>query len=673
MMPLWLQLATWRNLSRDKSDTLLLLCACLLVILPHTSHLPLWVSAISLLFLGWRALISFSGQRLPDKKLLLALAICCMLGVFANLRTIFGREAGVALLTMLLALKLLEMHARRDLFAVCFLCLFLILTNFLYSQSILTALLMLAALLLILCAQLSFQYINQSPPLKQRLGHSLGIMLMALPLTIVMFFLFPRIQGPLWGMPQDNTAKSGLSDNMSPGKISNLVMSEEVVLRARFYDPPPAQRELYWRGPVFGEFDGYTWRELPWRDLPFQRRPLTVEPMGPLIKYQVTQENLLNRQLLTLDLPRLMPTVQDRASYITRDFQLFTRSRVQGRVRYEAASVTQYRAQADALPDETRNWLVLPPNFNPRTIAHAQEIKRKYSDPEQQLRSILRWFKEENFRYTLQPPLLGRDSVDEFLFNTRAGFCEHYSSSFVVLARALGIPARVVTGYQGGEINPVDGVMTVRQSDAHAWTEVWLHGRGWVRVDPTAAVAPERIEQNLARALPQSANLLGNVGAGLLANDGILGLIRNNFRAMNNAWNQWVLDFNPDKQRRFLQDLGLEDTSWRMLLKLCFGIGSLVMLILLWPMLRMQKRIDPLHALYLQLQKKMAARGLARATHEGMHSWRLRLQQAQLGAAAAAVDEFLQLLTRQTYMRPEAGISAAELQARLKALLKQIS
>lgn len=670
--------AAWQNLSRDKSDTLLLLSACLLVILPHTSHLAWWTSCAAGAILLWRAQVTFTGQRMPSRWLLLPIAALCMIGVYLGQRSFFGRESGVAMLVLLLALKLLEMRAKRDLFVVTYLALFLILTNFLYSQSIATAAMMALALVVILTAQMSFQYTGRVPPLKQRFKQSAMLLGMAVPLTMVLFVLFPRIQGPLWGMPSDSSARSGLSDSMAPGNVSNLALSEEVAFRVRFFDPPPPPNQRYWRGPVLGKYDGRTWTEMNWRDVQVLRlAPIDVQALNPAVKYQVTLEPSGRRWLFGLDLVRNQPIIDGKIARMTRDFQLISPSPLSKRVRYDLGSVTNYKVELDADPAILQRWLKLPEQFNPRSRAYATALAQKESNPARQVDAILQLFRKENFRYTLQPPLLGQHAVDEFLFDTRAGFCEHYASSFVVLMRMLNIPARVVTGYQGGEINPVDGVMTVRQSDAHAWTEIWLEGRGWQRIDPTAAVAPERIEQNLARALPAATSILGGIVSidALTGNSSLYGKLRNNLQAISNSWNQWVLDYTPERQRQFLTSLGMQDTTWQAMLRLAMIMGLLVMSGILIPMIRQQHKRNPLDALYLRLEQYMAKRGLARLPHEGPSSWGQRLEhslQAEPESKRAAIARFLQLYTTQQFAKPEQHLADKALLTTLKSLLKQI-
>lgn len=632
-------------LSRDKSDTLLLLAACAVVLMPHAAHLPWWTALTCALLLLWRGWITFSGKRMPARWLLLPIASLAMLGVYWTNKTLLGREAGVTMLVLLLTLKLLEMRARRDFFVVVFLSFFLLLTNLFYSQGIGTALLMIAAVILMLTAQLSFQYANAAPPLKRRLAFGATIFALAVPLTLVLFLLFPRIQGPLWGLPADaQGAQTGLSDRMAPGNISKLALSAAIAFRVKFSDAVPAQARLYWRGPVFGEYDGRAWTALQTRSFPLA--PVHVQTRGAPLRYQVTLEANGQRSLLALDLPRMAPQLPDNAARLTNDLELVTRQPVVQRLRYDAVSYPDYALQADAAPDSLHDWLALPAGYNPQTLAFAARLRSQYGDDAELVAAVLRFFRERNFRYTLEPPPVGKQSVDDFLFSTRAGFCEHFSSAFTVLMRAAGIPARVVTGYQGGEINPVDGYLTVRQADAHAWSEVWLKGRGWVRVDPTAAVAPNRIERNLGSALP-AGDLAGLAGLNIERHAWLAAVknLRLRWDALNNAWNQWVLDYTPARQRNLLESLGFGQAGWRTLtmLMLVFGIAATALTLL--PLLRRRAPADPAELLYMKLCRRLAQHGYARAPHEGPRAFRLRIAEAGAlpPAMQAAAIRFLEL------------------------------
>lgn len=644
-----------RPMSRDKADMLMLLTACVLVLLPHASHLPVWASALSVFLLLWRSWITFRGNRMPPRWLLLPLVIGAMAAVYATHKSFIGRDAGVTMLALLLTFKLLEMHARRDLFVVIFLSFFLMLMTFFYSQSIGTALLIIAALIAMLTAQLSFQYTGAAPPLRRRLWTGTWIFLLAAPLTIVFFLFFPRIQGPLWAMPGDSAgARTGISDTMAPGNIARLALSGDVAFRVRFIDRPPPNAQRYWRATVMGHFDGRTWSQL--KNLPPHQRPLTIERRGPAVRYQVTMEPSSQRWLYALEAPHRLPSLPDNSASLSHDMQLLATRPITERLRYEMESSTAFTLQREESPVALRDWLDLPVGYNPATHQLAAQLRSRTDDSITLVNTVLAMFRDQEFRYTLEPPALGRHSVDEFLFGTRAGFCEHFSSAFVFLMRALDVPARVVTGYQGGEINPVDGFMTVRQSDAHAWAEVWIAGRGWIRVDPTAAVAPDRIERNLGSVLPR------RMLDGLISFDGgqgglfaALNTLRAYRDATTNAWNQWVLNYTPEKQKSFLQRLGFQDADWRTMAMLLLIGATIGMMIIAFPLLHTRQPVDPVEKLYRSLCLRLSRRGIAREAYEGPQSYRIRVtaEHSPLSAQGKeAASQFLKLVEAARYGMP---------------------
>ena len=318
----------------------------------------------------------------------------------------------------------------------------------------------------------------------------------------------------------------------------------------------------------------------------------------------------------------------------TSSYELRAARPITERIRYDVTSHLTYEFLSQADPAVLKQWLALPQQYNPRTLALAAQIRRDTNSDQAAIERVLQLFRSDPFRYTLEPPPLGTNSVDDFLFSTRAGFCEHYASAFVVLMRAMGIPARVVTGYQGGQINPVDGYMIVRQSEAHAWTEVWLEQRGWVRIDPTAVIAPERISRDTSTAASAEPVLGGLVNA----NSGTASWLRSmrfQWEAINNSWNQWVLNYTPDEQKNLLRSLGFGNIDWQTLVLLLLLAGGTVMTALAALLLGVRRKVDPLVAAYAQFCKLMARRGYPRHAHEGPRTYALRL----LAADTALTDK----------------------------------
>jgi transglutaminase-like putative cysteine protease len=581
-----------------------LLAGLALVVAPHLQRLPWWLNLIALMLFAWRSYLAFGERALPQKWLLALLVVGGMVGVFLTYRTIFGRDSGVALLVLFLSLKLFELQRERDAIVLVLLSYFLALTNFFYSQTLPTAALMLVSALVNTASLVNFAAPGRA--LQANLKTAGVLLAQAGPVMLILFFLFPRVQGPLWGLPQDAyRGVTGLSNSMSPGAISQLSQSDAIAFRVKFAEAPPPKPQLYWRGPVFWNFDGRTWR--PGDVRPYAR--LKFEASGKPYDYEVTLEPHNHNWLFALELAAKIPP----NASVSADHVLFARTPVRTRIRYDMRSYTSFAEGGADSPNDLRQGLQLPAGFDPRARRLAQQWAADGASSAAIAQKALDYFREQGFAYTLDPPLLGRDSVDDFLFGSKRGFCEHYASSFVFLMRAAGVPARVVTGYQGGEINPVDGYMIVRQSDAHAWAEIWLSGRGWVRVDPTAAVSPLRVEEGVAAAVPATDPLP------LMTRTTLHWLIdlRYNWDALANKWNQLVLGYNPERQREFLSRIGMSEPSWEnMALTLFWGVSGLLALLTAW-LLRRMRTIDPVQRLWLRFCAKLGKRGCVRAANEG--------------------------------------------------------
>ncbi len=632
-----------------------LLATGLLCWAPLLPHLPEWLSALTALALLWRAVLYWKQAplgALPPRWLLTLLAVGGALGIAMHFHTLFGRSPGVALLALLMSLKLLETRVQRDAFAFVLLACFLLLSQFFYAQTIAGAVLMLAGVLLITATLAVLNQPRQGPPQALRLAGQL--LTQATPFMLLLFLLFPRIQGPLWGLPADAfSAATGLADTMSPGTISQLSQSDAIAFRAKFAGEldgrAPPQTTLYWRGPVLSAFDGRTWRagrqSAPGKGLPY-------EIQGQPLDYVVTLEPHNKHWLFALELPASVPP----EGTMTNDFQLIAKDPVRGRIRYTVSSTPrqQSRAGRDEAHETLADALLLPIDYNPRARALAAAWRQEIgSDDAALARRMLEHFRREDFHYTLRPPLLGVDSVDEFLFETRRGFCEHYAAAFVFVMRAAGVPARVVTGYQGGELNPVDGTLIVRQSDAHAWSEIWLKEQGWQRVDPTAAIAPTRVERSLADALPAGEPLP------LLARPQFSWMqgMRYRWDALANTWNQWVIGYNPQRQRDLLASLGMRSPDWRQMTALFTALcGALLIGFTAWA-LHGRQRLDPATAAWNRLSARLARRGLARRPWEGPTEYAERVRTALAddprdAALANEVGAIAALYVRLRYAAP---------------------
>jgi protein-glutamine gamma-glutamyltransferase len=596
-------------------DLAWLIGSLVLVIAPHATRAPWWLTLLTLGLFAWRFYYALERAPLPSRWLVLAVAAMAMIGVWMEYRTLFGRQPGILLLMLFSGLKLMETRSHRDAAAAAFLGYFLVITSFLYSQSMASAALMCAALYALTVTLVGLS--APSRPTRANLKTAGVLVAHAAPAALVLFLLFPRVQGPLWGLPQDAySAMTGLSDTMSPGNFANLAQSDAIAFRAEFEGPPPQPALRYWRGPVLWDFDGRTWSMGPISFADF------VPPAGggPIYRYHVVIEPNNRNWLFALERVASLP---QNVRY-TSDGQILAPSLVRARQRYVATSIIDPAAPTAERPAALHRALALPAQVNPRATALAAEWRSASRSDEEVLARAVRFLREGRYTYTLQPPLLGADSVDEFLFVTRAGFCEHFASAFVFLMRASGVPARVVTGYQGGELNPIDRIVTVRQSDAHAWAEVYLPGRGWVRVDPTAAAVPGRVEAGLAASVRQHEP----VPMLLRPQMEWLRDMRYQWEAMAHQWNIWVLGYNPERQRILMRSIGMRDADWRSLTAgLLTSLGIMTMLLMLWS-LRHMSRSDTVLRAWRTFCAKLASRGVERLPSEGPRDYAERAARA---------------------------------------------
>ncbi len=652
--------------ARDRRDVAILLVAVLIAVAPHFLHLPWWSTALTCLLWFWRAWLTIARQPPPGRIAMVPLLVTATVLVWLQHGSIIGHEAGVNLLVLLIALKLLELRTRRDLNLVVFLTFFVQITLFLYQQDLLVALLSVCTTLLLFFILLSINLAETDLTAARKASLVLRIFAKAVPLTVTLFLLFPRLQVPLFAFAgAELSSSTGLSESMSPGSINRLVESDAVALRAQFDGSIPAPDQLYWRGPVFGRFDGRTWSGHSHRALSRIDPVLVRVDPKSAIEYTVTMEATRRNWIIALELPLVIESA-DFQYVLSDDLQPLAGASLRDRVQYRVRSYSSFVVgplEADA---DLSQWLQLPPGYNPRALQFAADLRNQIVDPSDRnphardpalINAVLNHFRRGGYHYTLQPPVLGRDSIDEFLFETRLGFCEHYASAFVVLMRAVGIPARVVTGYQGGEVNPVDGYLTVRQSDAHAWAEVWLPGRGWKRVDPTGVVSPVRIEQGAAELASQyGLSHFGRPGTLL----GWIGTWRMNWEAIENVWNQAVLNYSADRQRSLISQLGVAP-SWRNL-SIAFALTvTLVLTALAVLSLRHREVRDPLAELVAQLRARLALAGLKSPPNEGLTDLKSRLT-ARLGPPQVEEGAALvQALEDARYRRTGAALRPAEL------------
>ena len=597
------------------------LATAVVTLAPHALYLPLWISACCGLLLAWQARRLYAGTPPAGRLLrfgLLVVATAIALGLRQHFGYFFGKDPGVALLAALLCVKLLEGGSTRDVRAAILLALFLQLGLFFEDQSLPVAALALCGTLCACATLLTLEDPNARPT--QALRTAGVLMLQAVPFLLVLFVLFPRIPGPLWGLPADaHSGVTGLSEQMQPGSISQLMESDEIALRAEFAGNPPPPAQRYWRGPVLTDFDGRAWRA---RSSPLQATP-PYSTSGMRYDYVATIEPHRRRWLLALDYPG---TTGQPGTRHAGDLQLLADRPLAQRTRVALSAFPETPVGTDESPVVLERARQLPPQSSPRTRAAMARLMDGTSDPEVKLERALMFLRERQLTYTLSPPLLGDQPVDEFLFDTRRGFCEHFSSAFAVMMRAVGIPARVVTGYQGGTVNRFDGTLVVRQSDAHAWVEVWLAERGWVRVDPTALAVPDRIELGLSGALPAGEARPFMLRSGFAAD--MLRGMRDRWEAVSSAWNSNIIGFDQQRQRSLLERLGLDRVDLRALGLLLVGCILVLTMILVGWMMRRRPAGDALDLAWQRFCRKLARAGVARLPSEGPLDYAERVARA---------------------------------------------
>lgn len=612
---------------------------------PHLLRLKPWVSAFVLGIAAWRLVAERRGWRMPVGLVRGLIAGGVTVGVVLTYSTITGLDGGTALLALMSALKLLETKGPRDHTVLIFIGWFLCLAAFLYAQDLKTAAWVLPTVWLLAAALLRVSRRGRGGPVLRPFRTTGAMLLKAAPVALVLFFFFPRVEGSFWGAPSSERALTGLTEEMSPGDISDLTVNDVVAFRVRFQDDvPPPPRLRYWRATVLADFDGYTWRR---GEGQFYRSPQVTHEGAP-VDYTVTLEPTGQQMLFALEMvERWSPGIAMQSW----DLGLRTRRPVNAAMRYEARSWPSYRAGETLSAAMRHASLQLPPKRNARTAALAARMRAEAGSDAAYIRAVLGMFREQEFFYTLTPPGLAPDSVDDFLFNTRQGFCGHFASAFTTMMRAAGIPARIVAGYQGGDWNPLGGYLIVRQSHAHAWSEVWLDGQGWTRVDPTAAVAPERVERGIEASFAESDLLPG----AMMRDSPLLwrmGMLLDNLKA---EWNDGVVQFDRAMQDEILLDLGFDDPDWRAFAAaLGIGLAIAVAVVFAWLAFEFRpRRPDAVTAAYRRFTGRLARRGIEPAVGEAPRDFaqRVRYLRPDVGIATLAITE--------TYLRLRYGPAPA--------------
>ncbi|MCH8543294.1 MAG: DUF3488 and transglutaminase-like domain-containing protein [Alcanivorax sp.] len=610
---------------------LLLVGGALLAAAPHLLMGPTWLRILLPVLLLARILIQRGRLAMPGRVIRVVLLLGVVLGTLYTHGTVLGPEAGTCLLVAAFGLKTLEMFRLRDAYVLLVLGYFVLATTFLFFQGPLAALYVFAAMVLLTAALVGINRPETGARSRTHLRLASVMVLQALPLMVLLFVLVPRI-APLWALEfQKEGARTGMSDSMAPGEVSRLTESTALAFRVEFDGPVPSPAERYWRGLTYSLFDGRRWSQAtpgglprpelvvypgqpsaPWHEQLLAQRAAAEQVGSELVyRYRVVQEASRRPWLYTLAVPFVRePT---RGIGQVRDFRLVSEDDITQRYAYTVESYPLLTA-AVGLPDWERDFnLALPEQGNPRSRRLAQRwLDEANGDVESYALRVLTHFRQEAFYYTLEPPLLGSNTVDEFLFDTRRGFCEHYASAFAFMMRAAGVPARIVAGYQGGELNPVGNHLRVHQYHAHAWTEIWIEGRGWVEFDPTGAVAPERIEQGMDRFLGREMGALENLFSGAaFSRNPLLARMRNSLDYLQFSWQKWVLGYDQTSQLAFLQRWLKDVSPLRIGLALLIGVVVMLLPVALWVLLRQRgPQRSPLQREYRALRRQLLRSGI---------------------------------------------------------------
>ena len=633
---------------------------------PHAGRIPVWIMLIYLFAALWRIQVYRGHWSFPGRWVKLVMIVSGFAGIYLSFGSLIGLEPTVALLLTAFALKLIELVSRKDAYVLIFLGYFVCITEFLFTQDLLMVLYSLLNVIVVTTALVALHQPGEHRFNRKTMRLAGVMVLQAMPLMLVLFFLFPRI-GPLWTVPvKSHTAKTGMSDFMKPGDISKLSQSADVAFRVQFEGEIPPKSQLYWRGLVFSKLEEGAWSNLGYFQVPAKERRqqevvTTGEPLNYSIIMEPTQQNwLFGLRYATPDRPGILAAP---------DFRLYSLVMIEDEFQYQVRSWPEAQLETELSAWRREVELRLPDNDNQRTRQFASTLRAQAGSDEVFVDAVLQHFNREPFVYTLQPPLLPDvDGIDVFMFESRRGFCEHYAHAFTVMMRAAGIPARVVAGYQGGEINPVNKTVIVHQFDAHAWAEVWLPERGWVRVDPTASVAPQRIEMGLEEAVAAEGTFLSDSPLSPLRYRSIrwINQLRLRYDALTYQWQSWVVGFDGEVQFQLLRDVFGEVSAGRFAAAL-IGTWALVLLPVAISLLRRRETRPqrPLDREYLKVCERLGNLGYPRQAGESAADYAARISR-QCPDWAESFNRLTRLYTELAYQTPVSAASEQQFHQALR-------
>lgn len=615
------------------------------VLLPLYFFNPLWIALLNifgLLLLAIEQRNWFKSAQI--KWLKISLALGALLAIYISYQNLSGKQAGTALICVMYGLKILETRSKRDANVLLNLGFFVLVTGFLITQKPWIMFYQLIPVVAIINALIAINSLQQ----KTRKNTSIKILLkdfsryllFALPVMILLFIFFPRLSGPIWRMPGSESAISGVSDSMSPGEISSLQLSDKVAFRVKFADPSFDAANLYWRVLTLDDFDGLSWRRK--YSLPIKQN-LKPEDNSEAISYSLTLEPTRQNYLVVAGVPIKTPA----QSRLFDDYTLKTPYKISDRIRYDMRSVTNMDIPATLSAMQKQQYTQLPEKGNQQTRKWATNHRQLVNSDWKFILYILKKINQQNYFYSLNPPIMQKNIQDSFWLDHQIGFCEHYAGALVFIARAVGIPARVVVGYQGTEKNPLSDYWLVRNANAHAWTEIWIKDRGWLSVDPTAAIAPHRIEENVQQEYFFRDSLFDDFDFVSLENPGWFKRFDYWMDQFNHYWNDWVLDYNREKQIKNYKNWGIGFLTAG---KIFIGVLLIIILITIIASLRIftkKNNKDILQQAFLKLEKRLIKKGLIQADQaRGPRQLKQQISQKgviQMQSILQLIDEYIKL------------------------------
>lgn len=619
------------------------------------TELSLWMLALIALSLMWRVTLLNGRLQPPSRWLLSAFAIagCIVLAVSAKQLGLLLTM--VHLLCFAYGLKQLELNQRRDFYQLFLIGLFVLASAMIFNQALYFS--SIAILVLILNMSVLFYFFTPTLPYFTVIKATAKLFIQSVPLAIILFVVFPRV-APFWQVPLANSAKTGLSDRVTPGDIANLIQSSDLAFRVNFNDKKPLFNQLYWRALVLENYTGRSWIKSQqsiiegraiiagkWQFKP--QLSVVVNNQQMSVNYQVIAQPSYQHWLYSLAIPQLDKTDAINNTLLLPDFTLINKTPITQAISYQVTSLLHMPLNLQLSAQSRARNLAIPLDENPRLVSEAQRLRQLFKNDDELIANVLQTIRQQNYRYTLKPPLLDNNSLDQFYFETKEGFCVHYASSFTYLMRAAGIPARLLTGYMGGEYNRNGDYYSIYQYDAHAWSEVWLKNRGWVRVDPTAAVSPDRVEKGFSQSLfAEQSALSGNIfSLQNYRNIAWVNFFRQQFNALDYQWTRWVIGYTPERQFKLLNRWLGDYKAWQIIILAVVSFALIILWLWLTNCSNTKKiPISPWLKIYRQALQLLASKNMIKTNQQSIDEFSKGVTQhlPQIGQTFAILSTYFE-------------------------------